>query len=291
VLGMTTLAEATDLISARLESLGVRPDGTRFTVAVRGRELACRTHDVGYHEEQLDLEQVAGLATSRTCDCQPTAASLSVWCNDADLSLALLAVEQLAALRRLLPAAVPTPPTQVAELLQQVVNLIGRRSVLDLTLAGLTTSHAGPYQRTIEQYAADVLAEHDRLNRAILRDPSVNTLLRRACGTRGNDEVWVLLHPVPFRFADEPDMRERMLGWVMAMSWSPTSARAAELVRLPLWVYRHLRRHLPDIVRSSAYTELTPEVRSTALTLWQDGMQEDRDDFDGCVRTAVLLAR
>jgi hypothetical protein len=293
MLSMYKLSDAVLQLTRRLDLLDVEVTRARFNLAVHGRKgsLACRTHDEVYDEREMDLVQISALEVPSGCNCPVTAAVLATWCAIPELSLALLALDQLEAVSRQVASCPDRAPTGIDELLQLTTQLLGQRSLFDLTVSPLKNLSTGTFQPLLDLEVDVLRNDMDCRHRDLLGDVAVRKALRRACGGRDDEQVWVLLRPIPFRFGDFPDMRLRALGWAITGSWVPDCRYASTLSMLPYWAYDHLRRHLPGMVGSLAYPELSEEVRTTALTLWQDAMHEGHDEFDVCVRTAVLLCR
>lgn len=293
MLSMQSLTDVVRQLTRRLDLLDVEVTTARFNLALHGRSgaLACRTHDDVFDERELDLVQISALKVPSGCDCPVTAAVLSTWCKMPELALALLALDQLEALNRQVSSCPDRAPRGIDELLQLTTKLLGQRSLFDLTVTPLKNLGTGRFQAVLD-LEVDVLRNHiDRRHRHLLSDLAVRKTLQRACGGRDEEQVWVLLRPIAFRFGDFPDMRLRTLGWAITSSWVPDCRYGSTLSMLPYWAYDHLRRHLPDMIGSLAYPVLSEEVRTTALTLWRDAMEEGHDEFDACVRTAVLLCR
>ena len=293
MLSMQTLSGAVLQISRRLDLLDVEATTARFSIGVHEQTgaVACHTHDEIFDEKEFGLAQISALELPTGCNCPVTAAVLSTWCTIPELSLALLALDQLESVTRQVSSCPDRAPTGIDELLQLTTQLLGQRSLFDLTVTPLKNLGTGRFQPVLDLEIDVLRNDMDRRHRELLGDVAVRKALRRACGGRDDEQVWVLLRPIPFRFGDFPDMRLRALGWAITGSWVPECRYASTLSTLPYWAYDHLRRHLPDMVGSLAYPELSEEVRTTALTLWHDAMQEGHDEFDLCVRTAVLLCR
>lgn len=297
---MTAMQEAAATLLDRFALLGVDPETVTFDVTLRSDgSIHCRTHDSADHDSDVQdsvvsFTQIKDIRTPPHCSCAVTAAVVSSWCSDAEVAMALLAVEQISAFRSLLSSLPPVDgsgPRTLPDLLQLVIRTVSQRAMAEVGL-GVRRMPVGPLSTAVTDLVADLLGEMDRTHAELLGQARFRALLRRGCRGRGRAEVWALLGPVDYRFGDDPEMRQRSLAWALVASWAPQCLSAPGLVVVPGWMYRHLCRYLPSSVHSKGYKDLPPEVSETALTLWRDAeMNCGVGDFDECVRTAVLLCR
>jgi hypothetical protein len=290
---VNTLAAVGEELALRVRSLGESELSAEFNLSLdaSGKNVLCRTHASDFHEVSVILPLFDTLTVATSCPCVIDAATLSPWCVDSNLSVALLAYEQMGKLEQLLCRPTLDQVTKIKEVLQLAVNLVGERSMVQLVLGSFERSSTLVANPVLAEMASAVRAKMERRHQYLLGGERTRQLLRRACRGRGSKEVWVLLVPVTFRFSDDPDMRDRALAWALVGSWAPAALDEPHLARMPEWVFRHVKQHLPAAVRSSAYQRMTPEVRETSMTLWVDSCQDGHGDFDESVRTATLLSR
>jgi len=113
-------------------------------------------------------------------------------------------------------------------------------------------------------------------------------------GTLDMTPVEVALGPLWYiyssRFQTEaPDSQSSRLVFAAISSYVPEIVNTRAFVTLPSWLYLQVKEHAPQLLLSSPYSNLSAEVKETALKLWTEEEGEAFASFDTCVSAAKKL--
>jgi hypothetical protein len=285
-----------DKLAAVLRQLELDPAVVTFDLSVKSLEnsLACRQHE-NFDELSLTVEQIAVLATGTSCSCPTTALTMAPWCSDPAIAHSLMAALQLEALRALAhQQRVPEQGTKlpVDVVLQMTVDMHRHRKLVQVSLNELRAGMFGPQKpvlnRLVVSFEQEIAAYHARVFDSL---PVRAALQRELRAGKAESDGWTMLLPPEIRYDQSEATRHRTIALALIASYSSVALDGPSLVRMPSWVYRHIRRHLPGAVASGFYPQLASDVRETALVLWSDGGPRGTTGFDDCLRTADRICR